>query len=224
MVAARAAVQEAGHFQSLTAQLVDDVRAVGSPDSPVILDVGAGTGHHLAGVLDALPHARGIALDASRYASRRAARAHPRIAAVRADVWQQIPLGDDTVDLALTVFAPRNGAELTRIVRAGGAVIIATPAPDHLHELADLHTIRADPRKLERLNRQVGPPLRPDNVRRISWTMKLTPHEAEAVLRMGPAAKHLRPELDRRLGSLPQPILVTAAVEVRTFRAQPRDQ
>ena len=106
MIAARAAVQEAGHFDQLTTALVAAARAAGGSDSSLVLDVGAGTAHHLAGLLGALPHARGIALDASRDASRRAARRHQRIAAVRTDIWQQIPLGDGTADLALSVFAP----------------------------------------------------------------------------------------------------------------------
>jgi hypothetical protein len=63
-------------------------------------------------LLGALPQARGIALDASRDASRRAARRHQRIAAVRTDVWQQIPL-------------------------------------------STLHTVRVDPRKIERLRRRL---------------------------------------------------------------------
>ena len=135
-------------------------------------------------------------------------------------MWQQIPLGDGTVDVALSVFAPRNGAELVRVLRPGGIVLVVTPTSEHLHELAALHDIRVDPRKTERLQRQLGGGLRPGPIRRITWTMKLTPHEAEAVLRMGPAGMHLRPQLERRLASLPNPMLVTAAVEVRTFRAQ----
>jgi SAM-dependent methyltransferase len=228
MVAARAAVQDAGHSEPLTAVLADEASTVEGPESsePVVLDVGAGTGHCLAAVLDRLPRARGIAVDASRDAARRAARAHPRIAAVRADIWQQIPLGDATVDLALCVFAPRNVNELVRVLRPDGALVVVTPAPEHLLELASLHTITVDPHKVERLNRQIGPgpPLRAGQIRRISWTMTLTALEAEAVLRMGPAAKHLRPHVERRLGSLPQPVFVTGAVELRTFRtrAEPR--
>jgi len=220
MIAARAAVHDAGQFEPLTAVLADVACAVEGPDSsePAVLDVGAGTGHYLAAVLDRLPRAQGVAVDASRDAARRAARAHPRIAAVRADIWQQIPLGDATVDLALCVFAPRNVNELVRVLRPGGALVVVTPAPEHLRELASLHTITVDPHKVERLNRQIGPALRGGQIRRISWTMKLTALEAEAVLRMGPAAKHLRPDVERRLGSLPQPVLVTGAVELRTFR------
>ena len=218
MVAARAEIQEAGHFEPLTAALADNFNGLGDPAPSIILDVGAGTGHHLANILRALAESLGVALDCSLDASRRAARAHERIAAVRSDVWQQIPLADGSVDLALSVFAPRNGAELARVLRPGGALMVVTPAPEHLCELAGLHTIRIDPSKLERLHRRVGSVLRASGLRRISWTFKLTRHEAEALLRMGPAARHLAPDVTDRLAALPEPVLVTGAVELRTFR------
>ena len=218
MVAARAEVQEAGHFQPLTAALAEEAGAAVDPDPSVILDVGAGTGHHLAGILGVLAHSLGVALDASPEASRRAARAHERIAAVRSDIWQKIPFADGSVDLALSVFAPRNGAELARVLRPGGAVMVVTPRLEHLHELAPLHTIRVDPCKPERLHRQLTSPLRSSGVRPLTWTLKLTRREAEAVIRMGPAAWHLRADVAGRLGALPEPVLVTAAVELRTFR------
>src|ERR1700722_848970 len=90
MVAARAIVERAGHFKPLTAALAETAGAVACDGTSVVLDLGAGTGHHLAGVLGALPRARGVALDASRPAARRAARAHGSIAAVRGDVWRRI--------------------------------------------------------------------------------------------------------------------------------------
>ena len=218
MVAARAAVQEAGYFEQLTVALTEAAGAAGGSGSSLILDVGAGTGHHLASLLGALPHARGIALDASRDASRRAARRHQRIAAVRGDVWQQIPLGDGTVDLALSVFAPRNGAELVRVVRPEGALLVVTPTSAHLHELATLHTVRVDPSKLDRLRRQLTPAWHSKSVRRINWTLELTRPEAGAIVRMGPGARHLKPDLERRLAALPEPVYATAAIELRTFR------
>ena len=218
MVAARLAVQEAGHFDRLTVALAEEARTVARSGVSVILDVGAGTGHHLAGVLETVPQARGIAVDASRDASRRAARAHPRIAAVRADVWQQIPLADASAELAFSVFAPRNGAELARVVRPGGTLVVVTPALDHLHELAALHTVSVDPVKAQRLHRQLIHGFRPSGVRRVVWTLTLTRHETEAVLSMGPAGLHLRPDLAGRLDALREPVMVTASVDLRTFQ------
>jgi 23S rRNA (guanine745-N1)-methyltransferase len=217
MVAARAAIQQAGHFAPLTAALAVEALERAGGRAPVVLEVGSGTGHHLAAVLGALAQAEGIALDASAAASRRAARAHPRIAAVRADVWRHIPLRDATVDLALNVFAPRNGHELVRVLRPGGVLIVVTPTQEHLHELTTLHGVGVDPRKTERLDRELAPALRLLGMRRIRWTLRIARAEAERVIRMGPAARHLRPDLAQRLTRLPEPMHVTAAVELRAL-------
>lgn len=217
MVAARARVEQTGHFEPLTAALVETVSAL-AVDGAIVLDIGAGTGHQLAGVLGALPQALGVALDISRPAARWAARAHQNIAAVRADVWRQIPLGDRTVDLALNVFAPRNGTELGRVVRPSGAVLSVTPTSSHLQELANLHSIRIDPDKTARLGQTLGSCFQLTNIRPITWTLRCSPTEATVVLHMGPAARHLQPDFDRRLAALGESIPVTAAVELRVFR------
>lgn len=218
MVEARANVEQAGHFEPLSAALARTAGEFAGADTSLVLDVGAGTGRHLAGVLGALPEARGIALDASRPAARCAAGAHESIAAVRADVWRQIPLADRAVDVALNVFAPRNGAELGRVIRPGGTVLSVTPTSTHLHELAALHSIRVDPEKVTRLQRVFDRWFEPISVRPVTWTLQLTRDQATTVLRMGPPGRHLRPDFDRRLAALPEPIRVTGAVQLRTFR------
>ena len=218
MVAARRAVEQAGHFEPLTAALVETASTLAGDGASLVLDLGAGTGHHLARVLSALPRARGVALDASRPASRSAARAHESIAAVRCDVWRRIPLGDHTVDLALNVFAPRNGPELGRVVRLGGIVLSVTPTSTHLHELAALHSIGIEPDKTARLLRTLEPWFQPISVRPITWTLQLTKEHVAAVLRMGPAARHLPTDVDRRLEALAESTSVTAAAQLRAFR------
>jgi 23S rRNA (guanine745-N1)-methyltransferase len=218
MVSARANVEQTGQFDPLTAALAETAGALGDAGTSLVLDVGAGTGHHLAGVLAALPQTRGVALDASRPAARSAARAHESIAAVRADVWRQIPLCDHSVDVALNVFAPRNGPELGRVVRPGGTVLSVTPTSRHLHELAALHSVRIDPDKTTRLRRELGPWFKPISVRLITWTLQFTSEQAAAVLRMGPAARHLRPDFERRLAALGESIRVTAAARLRVFQ------
>ena len=62
----------------------------------------------------------GIALDSSRPALRRAARADERIAAVVCDAWRALPIRDGVVAAVLCVFAPRNAEELRRIGYVGG--------------------------------------------------------------------------------------------------------
>ncbi|MDA0174558.1 methyltransferase domain-containing protein [Solirubrobacter taibaiensis] len=183
-----------------------------SPRGPAVLDLGAGTGHHLAGVLDALPGALGIALDTSRPALRHAARAHPDIAAVVADVWQALPVADAAIDLVLDVFSPRNGAEMARVLKPGGVALVVIPTAEHLAELADLHQVNVDPEKVERLERTVGAHLERQSRELVRWTMDLTAEEVAAVLKMSPAGSH------RRGGDPPRAATVTGSVELWRFR------
>jgi 23S rRNA (guanine745-N1)-methyltransferase len=219
MIATRAAIMDDGHFEPLTTALAEKVRSLALPDSAVILDAGAGTGHHLAGVLAELPGALGVAVDVSRAASRRATRARHRIARVRSDIWQEIPLCDATVDLTMSVFAPRNAQELARVLRPGGAAVVATPAPEHLQELAGLHAVNVHPHKAMHLQRLFTAWASADRVQRVSWVLRLTHRDVARLLTMGPAAHHLRPDFLVQLAALSEPLCVTAAVELSTFRS-----
>jgi 23S rRNA (guanine745-N1)-methyltransferase len=217
MIHARAAILEAGHFAPLTAALVKAC-SLAVPDASVILDVGAGTGHHLAGVLAELNTAFGVAVDVSRAASRMGARTQQRMARVRCNIWREIPLCDASVDLAMSVFAPRNTDELARVLRPGGAVIVATPAPDHLQELAPLHAVNVHRSKAMRLEELFAAWPSANPVRYVRWTLQLPQRDAERILMMGPAAHHLRSDFLVRLSELGEPVTVTAAIELRTFR------
>ena len=92
-----------------------------------------GLGHYapiatdLAGVLARLAAHAGLALDISKYAMHAAAGAHPRIGAVRCDAWRRLPVAEEVADLVLNVFAPRDGAELRRILRPSGSLLVVTP-------------------------------------------------------------------------------------------------
>lgn len=220
MVAAREEVHESGRFAALTralAQLlVEQVPADG-----VVVDIGAGTGHHLAGVLAVLPDRVGVAIDLSKHAARRAARRHTRLGAVVADVWQGLPVRDGAAAACLCVFAPRNAAEIARVLRPGGVLVVATPMPHHLAELVGpLGLLKVDPRKEERLLATLGPAMvATGSVRRVESRWELEHHQVRTIVGMGPSADHLTTdELGRRITVLPERVVTTAAVELRTFR------
>ena len=157
MVDARAAFLASGRYDALLQTLVNRAAAaVGHP--PAILELGAGPGSYLAAIVDGIPGARGIALDLSRAAGRRAARAHPRVGAVVADGRLALPVQSGVIDLALSVFAPRNAAELRRILRPVGTLLVVTPTDRHLAEIVGpLNLLGVDPCKSQRLDEQLGP-------------------------------------------------------------------
>jgi hypothetical protein len=123
------------HFARLTAALARAAIDVAATDAPVVLDVGAGTGH--AGARPS-PGAR-----------------------CAASHWRR----------------PAQGAKLKASF-----------------ELAD--------------------------VQPVGWDLRLTRPEAEALVCMGPAARHLTPAVERRLRALPATVAVTAAVDLHVFRRQ----
>jgi 23S rRNA (guanine745-N1)-methyltransferase len=219
MVADRVAFLAAGHYAGVTAALVDAVADGGAEPPRAVLDLGGGTGHHLAAVLDRLPGAAGVVLDASRYAARRAARAHPRALAVVADAWSRLPVRDGVVDRLVVAFAPRNGPEAARVLRPDGRLVVVTPAPDHLAELVGpLGLLRVDPDKAARLAATLGPALEPVASAAHRERLLLDRTAVRALVGMGPHAWHREPgALDRAVAALPEPVAVTVAVDVATW-------
>lgn len=219
MVAAREQVLDAGRFAPVTAALADLV-AAHLGDDGVVVDLGGGTGHHLAGVLDRVPQRRGLVIDLSKPALRRAGRAHPRAGAVLADVWGGLPLGGGVAAAVTCVFAPRNGAEIARVLAPDGALVVVTPLPHHLAELrAPLGLLEVDPRKEERLLATLDPHLTEAGVvRRIETRWTLGRDEVAALVRMGPTADHLdAATLTARVAALAERTAVRCAVELRVF-------
>ncbi|WP_405113856.1 23S rRNA methyltransferase [Micromonospora sp. NBC_01405] len=224
MVAARADFLAAGHYDLVSAALAEAARDVptGAADGayPLVVDAGAGTGRHLAAVLAALPDAVGLALDVSKPALRRAARAHPRAAAALADTWQRLPLADGSVAVLLDVFAPRNGAEFRRVLHPAGALLVVTPAEDHLTELVDaLDLLRVDPAKADRVAGSLAGQFDEVATTVLRSRLELTHPEVATLVGMGPSAWHADPAARAaRTAALPEPVGVTLAVRLSVHR------
>ncbi|MFJ1701823.1 putative RNA methyltransferase [Kitasatospora sp. NPDC088346] len=232
MVAARAGFLAAGHYRPVADALAEAARtALGGPEHGpergssdgrgLVADLGAGTGYYLAHVLDRLGDERaGAALDISKYALRRAAKAHPRIGAVVCDAWRPLPLLDGSADLVLNVFAPRNGPELRRVLRPGGRLLVVSPTSRHLRELVEaLGLLSVDEDKERRIDEKLGPWFDRDDRVEVEFRLRLAHADAAAVVGMGPSAWHTdRERLAAALAVLPEPVEVTGSVLVSTYR------
>ncbi|MCC5577181.1 methyltransferase domain-containing protein [Microtetraspora sp. AC03309] len=218
MVAARADFLAAGHYAPLAGRLA---RLCADADASVVADAGAGTGYYLA---HALPgRAVGIALDVSRHAIKRAARAHPRIGALVADVWRPLPVRDASVDVLLNVFAPRNPSEFARVLRPEGTLVVVTPAAGHLRPLVErLGLLSVDEDKERRLEDAFGDRFTKAGREDVEITLDLSHPAVEAVVGMGPSAWHTDPgTLAEGVRALPDPVRVTASFQITTWTRKP---
>lgn len=136
-VAARQRFLAAGHEAPFVQALLAAVAALGLPARPAILDVGCGTGFHLAELARTLGALGGEAhgVDLSVPAVELAARAHPEAAFVVANADRFLPYAAGSFDLVLSLTSRRPGPELRRVLAPAGALLVAVPGPDDLAEL-----------------------------------------------------------------------------------------
>jgi 23S rRNA (guanine745-N1)-methyltransferase len=215
MVAARDRFLSAGHYD----RIADAVAAAVPASASVCVDVGGGTGHHLSRVLDARPELRGLVLDTSKPALKRAAGSHDRAAAAAADAWSALPLRTGSVDAVLSIFAPRNPAETGRVLSPQGVLVVVTPTARHLAELVGaVGLVRVDERKEERLAQQLKDF---DTVATgaLEYTVSLGRDEAVDDVLMGPSGHHTDADaIAAAIADLPDPLEATVSVVVSVHR------
>ena len=227
MVAARSEFLSAGHYRPLADAVADQAAAAlagAAAERPgTVLDAGTGTGHYLRALLDRLAldgaPVEAIGLDISKFALRRAARLNPDAMNIVSDVWQPLPVRDDAVDVVTVVFAPRNAAEFARVLRPGGRLVVVTPRPGHLEEVAGpAGLLGIDPAKDERLAASLEGHFAPLSADQLDIPLSLTPDDVARLAFMGPAGHHLdRGALASRTAGLPPRTNVSARFRISVF-------
>ncbi|MEU4601463.1 putative RNA methyltransferase [Kribbella sp. NPDC023972] len=223
MIGARTVFLGGGHYTPIRDAVIrqstayDGLRVAGEE---LVVEVGSGTGYYLAGVVGATAGRRGIALDVSRYAARRAAKVDPRIGSVVCDAWRELPLLDSSAQLMLNVFAPRNAAEMARVLAPGGRLLVVTPNQEHLAELVGvLGLVKVDEEKERRLQDSLAGRFDQVGSEIVESAMRLDRTAIEQLVLMTPSARHLNHrELAARIAVLPQPAVVTLSVTLSTWR------
>jgi 23S rRNA (guanine745-N1)-methyltransferase len=222
MIAARVTAL-AGPLAPLVCHVAQAAGAAAPDRDGCVLDLGAGTGRYLASVLDALPTRRGLALDLSKHAARRAAQAHPRLGAVVCDAWGPLPVRDAVAALALSVFAPRNAGELARVLAPDGVLLVVTPTSHHLSQLVTaLGLLTVDARKEERLGRVLAGHFEAADHHTFGYDAVMDADDIAAVVGMGPSSRHVGPDvLGDRIAALDVPLSVTVQVRITRYRRAP---
>ena len=216
MVAARQRFLGQGYYDVIADAIS---AAVPGDASGVCVDLGGGTGYYLARLLDTHPGLDGIDLDLSKHALRRAARAHPRLAAIAADAWKPLPIRDSAASCVLSTFSPRNAPEIRRMLAPSGRLVVTIPTPRHLTELVGtLGLVTVDDRKEERLDAQLHDFERLSRTS-VDYPIELRHDEVLDAILMGPSARHVEAAtLAGRVAELEAPVRVTVSVNVTVYR------
>nr|WP_237421630.1 methyltransferase domain-containing protein [Gordonia sp. SID5947] len=234
MVAARRRVHESGFFGAVSEAVADSVEHTilegsGVAELPgLVLDAGAGTGHHLASVLDRAPGLHGLGLDLSKFCARAVARSHPRSASVVADVWRPLPIRSSSVGAVLSIFSPRNVDEFVRVLHPRGALVVVTPNSDHLGEIiAPMGMLAVGADKDDRLHSALAGGFDIESETVVGDRRTLDADGIVDVVAMGPTAFHrsaedIRSDADLLTADAGGSLDVSVSVTVTTVRPRRR--
>lgn len=133
MVRARQDFLEKNHYLFLREEMCR-VAAQHCSGSVDLLDAGCGEGWYtcaLKAELDKGGDCSAVGVDISKNALMYAGRRDPGIAWAVASV-ASLPVGDESCDLVVSVFAPNDEAEFHRVLRPGGLLMKVMPMENHL--------------------------------------------------------------------------------------------
>lgn len=206
MLRARRAFLEAGYYQPLS-DAIDGIvlrhlstRGTMSGQA-TILDAGCGEGYYLGRLQEALLGAgefsyRLVGMDISKEAIRIAAKRYPELLFVVADLKQHFVLLDQSINVLLNIFAPRNSPEFARVLIPGGILLVAIPTPEHLLSLrALLSLLTIQEQKEQQVAALFSEEFELIEAKTIAYHMRLNRQAIEQIVMMTPNYWHMDEEM-----------------------------
>jgi 23S rRNA (guanine745-N1)-methyltransferase len=143
-VEARGRWLERGYADGLASAIAAAAGVDSLAPGATVLDVGCGEGW-FCGRLFGSRDVDLCGIDLSTAALRRSARRLPRATWIAANADRGLPVAPGSVDLALSIFGRRPAAELARVVRVDGGLVVVAPGDDDLAELREAAQSEARP-------------------------------------------------------------------------------
>lgn len=129
MINARHNFLEKGYYSTLRQELMDRLNQI---KFKVLLDAGCGTGYYTKNINNEKLDVIGV--DISKDAIQTASKSNKENTYVVASIFS-LPIKDKSVDVVLSVFAPKPEIEFERVLKNDGVVVEVIPGKDHLKEL-----------------------------------------------------------------------------------------
>jgi 23S rRNA (guanine745-N1)-methyltransferase len=193
-LAARRRFLSGGHYSPIARALADMVRAPSGP----LLDAGCGEGYYLSQMT--ARHRYG--LDVSKKAVQLASRLIPAAQFVVASSYR-LPILDTSVEVVMSVFAPRPFEEFRRVLQPGGRWVTVTPGSSHLMEMRPARDNEVGSKSMQRRSERDAAPAGATHAERVRFTLELTPETAVDLFSMTPMRWQTDADADA-IASIPQ--------------------
>lgn len=179
------------------------------PSSITILDAGCGEGYYLGHLQQYLTAKQPaiqsccVGVDISKDAIRMAAKRYREMLFVVANLKERLVFADETFQVLLNIFAPRNAQEYARVLASGGLLVVVIPGPAHLLQLRSaLHLLNIEQDKQQYIVEQFADQFELITTVPLAYEIHLTGAEIALAVTMTPNYWHLSEEMRRNVAKV----------------------
>ena len=205
MIRSRQRFLNAGYYEPLSDAIVAAVAKAASGPEQTVLDLGCGEGYYMQQLRMASATAstklKLLGMDISKFAVRLAAK-RKMDARLAVDSVYNIPLFENRVDTAISVFSPISIEETARVLKPGGQLIMVGPGAEHLAGLTALIYEQSLPHGGNTAGLEKASQFNFLEQIEIKQTIDVTGSDILDLLKMTPYYWHSRPEQQEMLAKL----------------------
>lgn len=215
-VDARRAFLQGGYYQPLQHAVVALLKQL---DVKTVLDIGCGEGYYTSAMQQVVEQCVGV--DIAKNAVQRAAKLNNEVTWV-VGTGATLPVLDQSMDACTSLFSPIPQAEIARVLKDDGYLIVVTPASEHLYAMREALFEQVNPHTPEKFVEQLQDLFELKQEQIIDAPFVLDQQALKNLIAMTPYAYKASPERRLQLEQQSQ-LEVTASFQIYVFQKRNKE-
>lgn len=215
-VDARRAFLQGGYYQPLQHAVVDLLKQL---DVKTVLDIGCGEGYYTSAMQQVVEQCVGV--DIAKNAVQRAAKLNNEVTWV-VGTGATLPVLDQSMDACTSLFSPIPQAEIARVLKDDGYLIVVTPASEHLYAMREALFEQVNPHVPEKFVEQLQDLFELKQEQIIDAPFVLDQQSLKNLIAMTPYAYKASPERRLQLEQQSQ-LEVMASFQIYVFQKRNKE-